>query len=416
MFCADVLRRRGLPGAEATEAAAFDALRRHILGAARSEPVRPACAALADQLVWARAPARVDLAGGWTDTPPYCIEHGGRVTNAAVELNGQPPIHVFARPAPHREIVVRSVDLGIEERIRTYEDLDAYARPGSGFALARAALALAGFLPRFHRDGGFPSLAAQLDDFGAGIELSLVAAVPAGSGLGASSILAATLLAALSDLCALGWDTRAVMGRTLAVEQMVTTGGGWQDQAGGALRGLKLLETARGPAQDLTVRWLPEHLFEEGCARGTILLYYTGVTRMAKGILQEIVRGMFLNAGDRLAILKEIGENASFAADVLQRGDWEGLCEAVRRSWDLNRRLDAETDPPAVQAIVEPIRDRLAAYKLLGAGGGGYLLLLAKDEAAGRSIRAELAQAPARPTARIVQAGLSMSGLHVTRS
>jgi len=53
-----------------------------------------------------------------------------------------------------------------------------------------------------------------------------------GSGLGTSSILAATVLAALGDLCGLSWDRNTLFTRTLALEQMLTTGGGWQDQAG----------------------------------------------------------------------------------------------------------------------------------------------------------------------------------------
>jgi len=58
-------------------------------------PLRPALKE--DQIVWARAPVRLDLAGGWTDTPPYTLRHGGRVVNLAVDLNGQPPIQVFCR-------------------------------------------------------------------------------------------------------------------------------------------------------------------------------------------------------------------------------------------------------------------------------------------------------------------------------
>jgi galactokinase/mevalonate kinase-like predicted kinase len=108
---------------------------------------------------------RFDLAGGWTDTPPYCLEFGGSVLNVAVDLNGQPPVQVFAKLCERPELVVRSIDLGVEERLRTYEELDTYDKPGSAFALAKAALALAGFLPRFHADGGFDSLEKQLRAF-----------------------------------------------------------------------------------------------------------------------------------------------------------------------------------------------------------------------------------------------------------
>ena len=148
---------------------------------------------------------RLDLAGGWTDTPPYCLEYGGKVLNLAVDINGQPPIQVFAKLSESPDLVMRSIDLGVEERVRTYAELDTFDRPDSPFALAKAAFSLAGFLPRYHAHGGFTSLEHQLREFGGGIELSLLAAVPKGSGLGTSSILAATVLAVLGDLCGLGW-------------------------------------------------------------------------------------------------------------------------------------------------------------------------------------------------------------------
>jgi hypothetical protein len=249
MVHAAVLRQRGQPDWERHEAEAFRQLRQIIEREAEVSTVLPGCDVQEDQIVWGRSPARLDLAGGWTDTPPYCLEHGGQVLNVAVDLNGQPPQQVFVRLGEEPVIVVRSIDLGVEQRIATYEELDTFAQPGSGFALAKAALALAGFLPRFHARGGHPTLRQQLEDFGGGIEISMVAAVPKGSGLGTSSIMAATLLAALGDFCGLGWDRNVLFQRTLAVEQMVTTGGGWQDQAGGIFRGIKLIATETGLAQ-----------------------------------------------------------------------------------------------------------------------------------------------------------------------
>ncbi|MGV2541637.1 bifunctional fucokinase/L-fucose-1-P-guanylyltransferase, partial [Bacillus pumilus] len=90
-----------------------------------------------------------------------------------------------------------------------------------------------------------------------------LAAIPAGSGLGTSSVLAATVLGALSDFCALGWDKQTIGRRTLELEQMLTTGGGWQDQFGGLLHGVKLLQTQPGFEQTPSVRWLPDGLFTQ---------------------------------------------------------------------------------------------------------------------------------------------------------
>jgi galactokinase/mevalonate kinase-like predicted kinase len=416
MARAAALRAQGQPGWEEHEERSFALLRQIIIREAQLAPASPQCALQQDQIVWGRSPARLDLAGGWTDTPPYCLEHGGRVLNMAVDLNGQPPIQVFAKLCPRPELVLRSIDLGVEQHLRSYEELETYMQPGSEFALAKAALALAGFLPRFHAGGGFASLEEHLRQMGGGLEISMLCAVPKGSGLGTSSILAATLLGTLADVCGLPWDGHTLFRRTLALEQMVTTGGGWQDQAGALFRGIKLIETSPGLAQQPLLRWLPEHLFERSRAGHTILLYYTGVTRLAKNILQEVVRSIFLDSPPHLAILGEIGGNALRAAEAVQTCQRAELEACLRRSWELNQQLDPGTNPPAVQGILAAVSDHLNAVKLLGAGGGGYLLMLAKDEEAARRIPQILTLAPPNARARFVDFSLSPTGLQITRS
>ena len=416
MFRSAVLRHRREPGWEQFEDGAFARLREMIVHEARLSPACPRRSVMEDQIVWARSPIRFDLAGGWTDTPPYCIEHGGKVLNLAADLNGQPPIQVFAKLSERPELVMRSIDLGVEERVRTYAELDTFARPDSPFALAKAAFALAGFLPRFHSQGGFASLEEQLREFGAGIEVSLLAAVPKGSGLGTSSILAATVLAALGDLCGLDWDRNTLFTRTLSLEQMLTTGGGWQDQAGAIFRGIKLIETVPGLAQKPVIGWLPQHLFDHDYANRSILLYYTGITRLAKNILGEIVRGIFLNSPSRLGIVADIGANVDFARAAIQKCDYEALLAAIRNSWSLNQRLDAGTNPPGVRQILDRVQDYLGAAKLLGAGGGGYLLLFGKDETAAARIKQLLTSDPPNARARFVDFSLSQAGLQLTRS
>ena len=186
-----------------------------------------------DQIVWARSPVRIDIAGGWTDTPPYCLMEGGTVVNLAIELNGQPPLQAFVKPCREPHIILRSIDLGATEVVETYEQLAEYNRVGSPFSIPKAALTLAGFgrhishLFTLHSspasaDSSLFTLHSSLEAFGSGIELTLLSAIPAGSGLGTSSILAATVLGALSDFCGLGWDKTEIGYRTLLLEQLLT--------------------------------------------------------------------------------------------------------------------------------------------------------------------------------------------------
>ena len=415
MFRSRVLRERNEPHA-GEEGRAFEALRKAMIRSATDQALRPTLDCLEDQIIWARSPVRLDLAGGWTDTPPYCFLNGGRVVNIAVELNGQPPIQAFVRPRKEGGIKLRSIDLGVSQEIHSYEDLRSYAEVGSGFAIPKAALALCGFLPEFHAGRCPGSLEGLLDRFGSGIEISLLCAVPKGSGLGTSSILAATVLAALKELCQFGWDAYAIGQRVLVLEQMLTSGGGWQDQYGGLCRGLKFLETQPGLDQSPRIRWIDDHLFTDPSLQPNILLYYTGITRVAKSVLGEIVRGMFLNSHHRLDVLRRIGENADSLSGILQEGSYEGLCAAVARSWELNQALDPGTNPPEIAGLLEPLQPWLGGCKLLGAGGGGYLLMLAKDGRGAQQIKEHLNANPPNSRARFVGINVSRHGLQVTRS
>ncbi len=397
------------------EKQAFRVLRRAMIDTLRSHPVDPVRGILEDQILWGRSPVRLDLAGGWTDTPPYCIIEGGKVVNLSVELNGQLPLQVFARPLPEPRIILRSIDLGQKMEITTYEEVSRYDRLGGGFSIPMAALALSGFSPEFSKTP-FPDLESQLKKFGCGIELSMLAAVPKGSGLGTSSNLAATVLGTLSEFCNLDWDTHDIAYRTLILEQMLTTGGGWQDQYGGIFHGVKLLETQPGIHQRAGIKWLPDQLFTRSDTRSMMLLYYTGVTRIARDILGEIVKSMFLNSWQHLEIFAEMKQHAEETFLSLLHNDYHRLAEKVAHSWELNQRLDEGTNPPSIREIVKRIDDLMLGYKLLGAGGGGYLLMLAKSPEAAARARRELESDPPNSRARFVDFTVSSSGFQVSRS
>lgn len=397
------------------EKLAFSSLREDLINTLMQNRLRPQRNLLDDQILWGRSPVRLDFAGGWTDTPPYCIINGGKVVNIAVELNGQPPLQVFARPLEEFKIVLRSIDLGVKEEISTFEQLESYATEKGAFSIPRAALVLAGFGKLFS-EKSYRSLRDQLKDFSCGIEITLLAAIPKGSGLGTSSNLAATVLGTLNEFFGLNWDKHEISYRTLILEQMLTTGGGWQDQYGGVFHGLKLLESNAGILQQPSIKWLPDTLFASPATRSQMLLYYTGVTRVAKDILGEIVRSMFLNSSQHLEILEEMQVHALETFNVLLSNDYEGLAAKVERSWQLNQRLDNGTNPPVIQSILNPVKDFLLGAKLLGAGGGGYLFMMAKSPEAATVVKTILEQKRPNSRARFVDFNVSEKGFMVSRS
>ena len=406
---------RAVLGQTDQEKHAFALLREGLTETVLAQKQNPRMSVYADQIVWGRSPVRIDIAGGWTDTPPYCLMEGGNVINLAIELNGQPPLQTYIRPCKEPHIVLRSIDLGASEVVNTYEELADFMHVGSPFSIPKAALVLAGFQPGFSSER-YASLEDQLKSFGCGIELTLLSAIPAGSGLGTSSILAATVLGAVNDFCSLAWDKNEIGKRTLILEQLLTTGGGWQDQYGGVFGGVKLLQTQRGFEQTPLVRWLPDDIYTQPEYAACHLLYYTGITRTAKHILSEIVRRMFLNEGDQLQLLRQMKAHTLNMYDAIQRQDFNQMGLLVRKTWQQNQALDSGTNPEAVAAITRQIDDLCLGYKLPGAGGGGYLYMVAKDPEAAARIKQIINANRQNPNARFVDMSLSKTGLQVSRS
>ena len=368
-----------------------------------------------DQIVWGRSPVRIDIAGGWTDTPPFCLMEGGSVVNLAIELNGQQPIQTYVKPCREHHVVLKSIDLGASEIVETYEQLADFKRVGSPFSIPKAALALAGFLPQYSQEK-YPDLKSQLMAFGCGIEITLLSAIPAGSGLGTSSVLAATVLGTINDFLSLGWDKNEICHKTLLLEQLLTTGGGWQDQFGGVLQGVKLLQTCKGFEQQPIVHWLPTDLYTQPEYQACHLLYYTGITRTAKTILAEIVQKMFLNDHDQVALLREMKAHSLQMYEAIQRNDFKEMGKLVGKTWLQNQAIDAGTNPLEVKKLTDLIDDLCLGYKLPGAGGGGYLYMVAKDPEAAARIKVILNANRPNGNARFVGMSLSKTGLQVSRS
>ena len=170
-------------------------------------------------------PVRLDLAGGWSDTPPWSLERVGRVLSLAVLLDGEAPVgaQVSVRSLPGIRV---EDDEGRSHEICDPGELAATFSPEDPFCLVKAALLVTGFGgATWQKRGG-----AEW-----GLEVRTWARVPRGSGLGTSSILAAALVKALLRVRGgAGCDVSAarVSELVLLAEQRMSTGGGWQDQVG----------------------------------------------------------------------------------------------------------------------------------------------------------------------------------------
>lgn len=325
----------------------------------------------------ARLPARVDFAGGWSDTPPHSLERGGTVLNAAVSVDGELPIVARVERCDDPVITLESTDLGVSATYREVGEVMNFSNPGDPLALHKAALSLILAL-----DKNTKSLRQLLEDLGGGVYLKSDVRLPKGTGLGTSSLLAAALADTLLKLGKSPGDEpgqETLFGAAAAIEQMLTTGGGWQDQVGGVVPGVKLTRSRPGCFQELavnTVKMSPE-LRRELDER--IVLLDTGQRRLAKNLLREVMGSWLRRDRKTVAILGDIQILALEGVEALEAGDFFELGRLIWRHWELNKQLDAGMTNPLIDALMDTLRPYLEGAKLAGAGGGGFLVGIAKE-------------------------------------
>jgi fucokinase len=326
-------------------------------------------------------PARIDLGGGWSDTPPFCLDWGGTVLNIAVQLNQRLPIQTSI--CRIREPIVRciAVDDGAIAEYRTYDETLQPPGPGDQFAIPRTALRMAGL---FRQD---VALADILRRLGGGIEIKTSVDLPMGSGLGTSSILAATTLRAIFEMMGIQLGNQALSEQVMHLEQLMTTGGGWQDQTGGIFPGAKLVIAGPGLHQRVRVQpvqWTTERQAE---FESLVVLYYTGIPRVARDLLRQVVGRYLARETACLQVLHSIKTLAMEMAYAMQEGEWDHLGGLLDRHWKLNQILDPNTTNAPINALLEDVRPFVRGAKLAGAGGGGFLILLARSSEACRELQ-----------------------------
>lgn len=377
---ADLLHAAGREAESAScAAAAFRAVQDEVTAAVRAVTADPVRGVAAGTCASVSLPVRFDVAGGWSDTPPYCIERPARVLNMAVTLDGGLPVgaHVEALADARWELVLEDAG-GQSAVLRTGDALESPAGLRDAFALLRTALVLCGY-------GSGTSISQ-------GVRVRTWARVPRGSGLGTSSILAAALVSALQQTAGRPSDPGTVIDLVLVLEQRLTTGGGWQDQVGGLVPGIKLVSSV--PVVPLrprveTVPVLPSVIGE---LEARFVIAFTGIERLAKNVLQIVV-GRYLRRDGR--VLAAIGELVALADEgrrCFALGDLDGLGRIMGRAWDVHQVLDPHCSNADVDSIFHRVSDLAVGAKLAGAGGGGFLGVMAKDERAAQRVRRELAR------------------------
>lgn len=330
-----------------------------------------------ESLTWhARAPARIDFAGGWTDVPDYVRRHGGVVVNAAITRYMRVDV-VFGGSA----IALHAEDLKQRVRYRSPAEI----RYDGTLDLHKAALNM---LP-----------------VTGGIEVLSNTDLPPGSGLGGSGALDVALCAALSrardewfdkaELAELGFELEATELKLL---------GGRQDQYAAALGGFHQFEFRPDAviARELSVT--PE-MAADLCAHS--VLVYSGQSHFSSRTHQRVWTAFEAGTPGVLDTLRAIQQVGTEIGAPFNAGDWRGVAALVNENWRLQQALDATIATPTTRKIEDAARSAGAwGVKATGAGAGGclYILCAPKD-------RQRLCEAITAVGGQVLEFGFDFAGV-----
>uniref|UniRef100_A0A2K5TJM9 Fucose kinase n=1 Tax=Macaca fascicularis TaxID=9541 RepID=A0A2K5TJM9_MACFA len=319
------------------------------------------------QWVVAECPARVDFSGGWSDTPPLAYELGGAVLGLAVRVDGRRPIGARARRIPEPELWLavgpRQDEMTVKIVCRCLADLRDYCQPHAPGALLKAAFICAGIV-HVHSE----------------LQLST------------SSILAGTALAALQRAAGRVVGTEALIHAVLHLEQVLTTGGGWQDQVGGLMPGIKV---GRSRAQLPLKVEVEEVTVPEGFVQKLndhLLLVYTGKTRLARNLLQDVLRSWYARLPAVVQNAHSLVQQTEECAEAFRQGSLPLLGQCLTSYWEQKKLMAPGCEPLAVRRMMDVLAPHVHGQSLAGAGGGGFLYLLTKEPQQKEALEAVLAK------------------------
>ena len=293
------------------------------------------------------APVRLDLAGGWTDVPPFVDHEGGLVINAAIDRH----VHVEITRRPSG-ILLHAEDLDQSLEVAAVTDL----APTGVLALLQAAVI------QFVPEGGV------------GLRTSTDA--PLGSGLGTSGALGTALAFACQRLQGhdITPEEAARLGWQLEVGHCGLVGGR-QDQYAAALGGINLLEFSAEGVDATTVTVPPE---VRARLEDHLVLCYLGESRISGDTITRVMNA-YADGVDRVVrALNEMKDLARRMARALPDGDLEHIGHLVARNWECQMTLDDGMQTDAMRRVEAAVSDAGSlGGKAVGAGAGGCMVFVA---------------------------------------
>lgn len=311
---------------------------------------------------------------------PYPVDHGGCVLSVTIDM------YSFAS-------------------LRARGDHDYHVRTDDGRARYTKPEDMA-------FDGHLDLVKACLKDMAphTGLDLQLFCDAPPGSGLGSSSALVVAMLAAVAELNQMPMTPYELAERAYRVERVqLQQVGGLQDQYATTFGGFNFIEFLGEDRVVVNPLRIPQDVESE--LHGSLLLCYTGVTRISGGILRRQVEGYRSGRKESVESLERIKALTLEMKEALLTGDLPAFAEILDESWQAKRGLAEGITNDRIEELVEHAKMSGAlAGKLLGAGGGGYLLLFCPFDR-----RPSIAEAMEEAGARVVRFNFAPGGAQTWR-
>jgi D-glycero-alpha-D-manno-heptose-7-phosphate kinase len=303
----------------------------------------------------AKAPLRISFCGGGTDVSPYTEERGGVVLSATIDKYAYAALEPIAEPVAR----VTSLDFGIT---REYP-LGGHLEPDGELDLVK------GTINRFQEDGAFPS----------GLEIFLRTDAPPGSGLGSSSTMVTTLVGILAEWLRRPLAPYEMAELTYRIERVdLQIAGGRQDQYAAVFGGFNFMEFRADHTVVNPLRLRPGTINE---LEVSLLLCFTGHTRLGAHIVEKQARAYAEGQPAVVASLDEMKRLTLEMKALLLRDRLREFGDRLHEAWVWKKQLQSEISSPFIDQLYARARGEGAiGGKILGAGGGGFLLVMAAFE------------------------------------
>lgn len=313
-------------------------------------------------------PARLDLAGGWTDTLPYAQEFGGEVLNLGVQVGHQwshmVSLEVIDQP------VVDILDAVSQTSIRIHKEQDWESKDlvAKGFHWIIQCLKI------FQVDKFI--LAKKRLNISRGLKISVFCPLPLGSGLGTASLLHATLLTGLSKILGQNMDGISLVPYLLEVQNKLGVNGGWQDALGGWYGGLKYMSSSPSNLPSPQIHYLDTFFFENSQYQQNFTLFYSEKKRPQINTSEIFSQTVLRKIPASLYSLEILKKNAREMKVAVETRDFEAFADCLNRTRVSGEYLNPGMALDSLEEFIRGNGNHVLAHKYLGAGGGGFVLLI----------------------------------------